>query len=157
MLPVKVFLAQALILGLTLSLAGCASNSPRQNKVIGTTVGAAAGAGLGSAWGASPGPITMVGTGAFVGAIIGSAYGNPMEKSDKAKAYQVIASGKTASWQNPDSKISYTVIPATSYVSFDGNPNCRQFTAMQTTTDGNTQKINRTACRGNQGDWQLVH
>jgi surface antigen len=154
---VKKILIPFLVLSLTFSLSCCASNTPRQNKVIGATVGGAAGAGLGAASGASPGAITLVGTGAIVGALIGASYGNPMEESDKNKAYRVIASGKPATWQNPESKISYTVIPASHYVTFDDNPNCRQFTAQQMTSDGEHRKIQRIACRGAHGDWQLVH
>jgi len=155
-LNVKNFLTKTLIFTLTLSLAGCSSNTTRENKAIGATVGAAAGAGLGAASGASPGPITVVATGAVIGALIGWSIGNSMENCDKEKAYAAIAAGKTATWQNPNSKIIYTVIPASSYVTFNCNPYCRHFTAMQT-TDGNTRKIYRIACREAHGNWQLAH
>lgn len=151
------FLSKILIFSLAFSLAGCASNTPRENTVIGATTGAAAGTALGAASGPTPGFFTLVGTGAIVGALIGSSFEVPMESCDKEKAYQAIAAGKTATWQNPTSKISYTIIPAAHFTKFHGNPDCRQFIAIQTNRDGNRRKIYRTACREANGNWQLAH
>ena len=142
---------------LFLTLAGCASNTPRQNQVIGTTVGAGAGALLGANSGPSPGPITLVGVGAIVGALIGFTYGNNMESSDRERALQAIAAGKSASWKNPATQVVFTVKPMPHCVTVDGNPSCRRFTATQTTTDGATRKIVRTACLGSHGKWELAH
>jgi len=154
---VKNFLSKIFIFSLAFSLLSCASNTPRENKLIGTATGGAAGAALGAASGPSPGPITLVGTGAFIGALIGFSYGDPMENSDKEKAFKAIADGKTATWQNPNTKVFYSITPAAHCLTFDGNPNCRLFTAIQTAEDGNTRKIVRTACKGSRGTWALVH
>lgn len=153
---VKNFLIKSFILGLIFSFASCASNTPRENQLIGATAGGAAGAGLGAASGPSPGPITLVGIGAIVGALIGSTYGNYMENSDKEKALKAIATGQATRWQNQNTRVSYTIVPASNCIILDGNPHCRQFTAIQTTANGNTQKIFRTACQGARGDWQLA-
>ncbi len=124
--------------------------------MIGTTVGAAAGTALGASSGASPGPITLVGMGAFVGALIGFSYGNYMENSDKEKAFQALATGKAATWQNSSTGVRFSIYPAPHCITFGGNPSCRQFSATQTTTDGRTRNIFRTACKGDHG-WNLVH
>lgn len=153
---VKTFLVQVLICSLIFSLAGCTKNTPRQNAVIGTTVGAAAGTGLGAASGPAPGPITLLGTGAFVGALIGWSYGNYMESSDKEKAFAAIAAGKTATWKNAHTGVVFAIDPAPHCTTYDNNSSCRQFTATQTTTDGVTRKIFRTACKGARGTWALV-
>lgn len=150
-------LIQVLVLCLALGLAGCATNTPRQNKVLGAAAGGAAGTALGAASGPSPGPITLVGTGAIIGMLIGSSYGNYMESSDKEKAFKAIAAGKTATWQNPQTRVSFSITPSPSCVTLDGNPHCRQFVATQTTTDGVTRKIFRTACLGSHGTWDLAH
>ena len=153
----KVYLSKLFVLlSFILSLNSCSSHAPGQNKVIGTTVGAAAGTGLGAASGPSPGPITLVGTGAIVGALIGSSFGNAMENSDKEKAYQAIAAGKPATWENPNSKVSYTIVPATQYTTFGSNTYCRRFTATQKTADS-SRKINRIACKEKDEHWQLVN
>ncbi len=151
------FFKKMLVLFLTGSLVACASNTPRENQAMGATVGAAAGVVLGANSGPSPGPITMVATGAIVGALIGASYGNYMENSDKEKAFKALADGKPAAWQNPSTRVSFTITPMPNCVTFDGNPRCRQFTATQTTTDGARRKIVRTACLGSRGDWALVH
>lgn len=145
------------LLSLFFSLAGCATNTPRQNQVLGTTVGAGLGAALGANSGPSPGPITLIGVGAIVGALIGSTYGNYMESSDRERALQAIAEGKSASWTNPETKVAFTIKSVPHCVTVDGNPRCRQFTATQTTTDGATRHIFRTACLGSHGKWELAH
>ena len=153
----KKILIQIVVLALAGSLAACTTNTPHENEALGTTVGAAAGVVLGANSGPSPGPITMVATGAIVGALIGYSYGNYMESSDREKAFKAIADGKPASWQNPGTKVAFTITPMPNCVTLDGNPRCRQFTATQTTTDGATRKIIRTACLGRRGAWELAH
>jgi surface antigen len=147
----KIFLLSFLFI-----LSSCTTHTPHQNEALGTTVGAAAGAALGANSGPSPGPITLIGTGAIVGALIGFSYGNYMENSDKQKALAAIASGKPASWKNPETHVAFTVVPDPHCVKVDGNPLCRRFVATQTTTDGAERKIIKTACQGRGGDWLLV-
>lgn len=147
-----------LILIALLSLSACASNSPKTNKVVGAATGAAAGAALGAGayGGAGYGPAAMVATGAIVGAFIGSAYGPDMDDSDKAKAYQAIAAGKSASWANSNTKTSYSIRPAASCITHDGNHQCRQFSASQT-IDDKTRTIFRMACKEADGGWHIAH
>lgn|GEM_PF-6635169 len=150
------------VLVLLSNLVACTAQAPGKHQVsgaqiIGTGVGAGAGAALAANSGPSPGPITVIGTAAIVGALIGSSWGDPMDQNDKHQALQAIANGKSAHWQNPQTKTSYTVVPEKNYVGFDGNPMCRQFTATQRITEQNTKTIHRVACPTSQGSWELVH
>lgn len=138
-----------------LLLASC-SSPWRQQQVAGAAAGSATASAVASASGSSPGPITLVGTGALVGALIGASMSNDLDAADKEKAYKAIATGKAATWQNPHSKILYTVIPARNYIRFKGYPYCRQFSASQTTVEGLVRRINRIACMEASGNWQIV-
>ncbi len=144
-------------ISLLFCLAACSTNTPRQNQVIGGTLGAGAGAALGANSGPSPGPITLVGVGAIVGLLIGSSYGNYMEESDRHRALQAIAAGKPASWKNPHTQVTFRITPSPRCVTVEGNPHCRQFTATQITTDGQSRHIFRTACLDSHGRMELVH
>lgn len=148
---------QIIVYSIMLSMVACVSNTPKQNKVLGVVAGGAAGGALGAASARGSSSAGLIGIGAIVGALIGASIGTFMENSDKEKAYAAIATGKSVTWRNPKTKTSYTVMPAANYVTVAGNTACRPFVAMQTTVDGNTQKIYRTACRDSDGRWELIN
>ncbi len=95
--------------------------------------------------------------GAAAGAVIGQAIGNEMDKYDRMQlnnAYESGPSGQPVSWVNPDSGTNYQVVPQPAYQNSKTNQVCRQADVM-VTIDGQPQNTKTTACRNDQGQWQL--
>ena len=140
------------LMGMTLVSCANVDMNKGQQGALG---GAAGGALLGQAIGRDT-EATLIG--AAVGGMLGYIVGNEMDKFDKRQlnqAYEFTPSGKTTSWQNPDSGNVYQVTPQPAYT-HPNNPQrpCRQAEILAV-IDGKTEKTYTTACRNDAGQWVL--
>ena len=128
--------------------------------IVGTLGGAALGGFLGSQFGSGTGQLAFTGAGVLVGGLVGNQVGKALTCEDQQQVQQTTQqsletqqSGAATSWQNPDSVNSGTVTPTRTYQQADGRY-CREF--QQTiTVDGETESGYGTACRQDDGSWQI--
>ena len=142
------FLLPIIIIALT----SCSNPTGGQK---GAGIGGVSGALIGQAIGRNT-EATLIG--AAVGTMLGYIVGNEMEKYDRKElnhAYEYGPSGQATSWQNPDNRNSYQVVPQPAYIS-PQNPQvpCRRAEILAT-IDGRTEKTYTTACRNSAGQWEL--
>lgn len=142
-----------LLLSLCILLSSCAGGQP--NKAgMGAAGGAAGGALIGQAIGHNT-EATLIG--AAVGTMLGYMIGNEMDKYDREQlnhVYERGVSGQTNSWRNPDNGNQYQVTPQPAYSNPSNRQPCRQ-AEIQTIIDGKQETAYTTACRDNNGHWQL--
>lgn len=135
-------------------LAGCAQTSKED---VGTVVGGALGGLVGSQFGGGKGKVAAAVAGAVAGAFIGGRVGRSMDELDRIKANRALEAtptGRTSTWQNPDTGHRYAVTPTETYVN-DGGAPCRDYTT-EAWIDGNREIIKGTACRQPDGTWRAV-
>lgn len=142
------FLLPIIVIGLS----SCANPTGGQR---GAGIGGVSGALIGQAIGRDT-EATLIG--AAVGTMLGYIVGNEMEKYDRKElnhAYEYGPSGQATTWQNPDNRNSYQVVPQPAYAS-PQNPQtpCRRAEILAT-IDGRTEKTYTTACRNSAGQWEL--
>lgn len=134
-----------------LLLTSCANGNRAQ---VGAVGGAGAGALIGQAIGHNT-EATLIGM--AVGSMLGYMVGNEMDKYDREQlnhVYERGVSGQTSSWVNPDHGNQYQVTPQPAYTAPQTQQVCRkaEITAI---IDGRAEKTYTTACRDNNGQWQL--
>ena len=153
----KMALIGVVVMGL--GLAGCQQQGPKQT--IGTLGGAAVGGLAGAQIGKGKGQLAATAIGVLLGAFVGSEVGKSLDKADQAYAAQTTGQalennrvGQQSSWSNPDSGNRGSITPTRTSYDDSGRP-CREF--QQTVTiGGKTQNAYGTACRDQNGDWQIV-
>jgi surface antigen len=146
---------------IALGATGCNLDfGPRGN--IRTVVGEAIGCKTGSEVQDGTGQLVAVGGGWLVGAFIGSEVGESLDEIDKLyaleayeKAIETSRVGETTRWKNPDSGNSGTYKPTLSYRT-EQRQYCREFT-QGITVGGSTQNASGTACRCEDGAWEIVN
>ena len=128
--------------------------------IIGTLGGAALGGLLGSQFGGGTGKLALTGAGVLVGGLVGNQVGKALTCDDQQQVQQTTQqsletqeTGATSTWQNPDSGNSGTVTPTRTYQQADGRY-CREF-QQSVTVDGQTESGYGTACRQEDGSWQI--
>jgi surface antigen len=136
----------------TLLLASCA-NSNLNKAQTGAIGGAAGGALIGQIIGHNT-EATLIGM--AVGTMLGYIVGNEMDKYDREQLNHVYArgvSGNTSAWVNPDTGNQYRVTPQPAYTG-NGNRICRKAEILAI-IDGKQEKTYATACRRDDGSWEL--
>ena len=158
MMRLKRFACVAL---LSVAVVGCESVQENPKTAAGTLVGAGLGALAGSQFGSGKGALAATAVGALAGAWLGSEVGKSLDRADKAhlqrtthSSLESSPSGMAASWRNPDSGNSGTVMPLNSYKAANG-ADCRDF---ETTINvgGRDEKATGRACRQPDGTWRVV-
>ena len=142
----------SLLLALTFLLSSCAGGPNKAG--MGAAGGAAGGALLGQAIGHNT-EATLIG--AVAGGLLGYIIGKEMDKYDREElnhVYERGVSGQTSTWRNPDNNNTYRVTPQPAYTSGSGNQPCRK-AEIQSMIDGKQETVYTTACRDNNGHWQL--
>ena len=146
----KRFIASAIITTFLLgSVAGCADKAQ-----TGAGVGTLAGATIGAL--TSKNKIAGAAIGGGIGALIGYAFGNEMDKNDRAqigRALEDHPSGKPMSWKNPDTGVQYEATPGTPYSA--DNKVYRDVT-IKANVDGQEKDMRAKAYRNPDGTWVLV-
>lgn len=127
------------------SLAGCYTT----NKDVGIVTGAV----IGSQFG---GNSTERAVATIAGAVIGGAIGDAMDAEDQRRVRQALESTPTDDpykWTNPDSNITYRVVPTRTY--YDSGRPCREY--VTTSWINGEQHVSRgLACRTPSGSWRAV-
>lgn len=145
----------ALFLGACLVIS-CSSNTQDENTGVGVVAGAVLGGLTGSLIGQGAGQVAAIGVGAIAGGILGGYVGKSMDSSDKAQMNSAMNSTpkhKCKHWKNKKTGVSYNVTPTSDTMSFNGNSNCRGYTATSI-SNGKSQQTTGTACRQTDGTWQ---
>lgn len=128
---------------------------------VGTLAGAGLGAWAGSNVGSGSGRTAAIAVGTLMGAGIGREIGASLDRADMAyfnntqqRALETAQPGQTLPWTNQQSGNSGTFTPSNYYQTANGSY-CREF--QQTiTVGGKTEKGFGTACRQQDGTWQIV-
>ena len=150
-------LALAALALVTAGLHGCANQDRAlldrfdAGQIIGGVAGAAAGSQVG---GGSGRTVSMI-AGALIGSIVGERIGARMEEGDlrqTASALERNPTGDASAWVNPDTGNAFRVTPTGTWER-DGRP-CRDF-EFRVETERGTDLQERTACRGDDGVWEV--
>jgi surface antigen len=124
---------------------------------LGSTIGGLGGAAVGGQIGDKKHRGRNAIIGAFAGAVIGYIVGNEMDKYDKQKlneTFETVPSHKKVKWVNPDNNNRYEVTPEPAYTADDGRP-CRD-AYIQAVINGEYKQVKTTACRNNNGQWEII-
>lgn len=81
-----------------------------------------------------------------------------MDSIDRSKLWHALDKpiGKTTSWTNASSNMSYTVV-STEKVTINGNNFCRRYQVTATPIGGGNSRVTGgTACVGSDGNWEAV-
>lgn len=160
-ISMKNVLIKLLLLVMSIGLiTGCSSNNTQsQNTGIGAATGAVVGGLAGSLVGAGTGQVVAIAAGAIAGGLIGGYIGHSMDSSDKTKVNQALTSNppnKSSHWKNKKTHTSYKVTPTSNTMTYNGNANCRTYTASAIDANGKKHVTNGTACQQTDGTWQTV-
>ena len=128
--------------------------------LLGTLGGAALGGLVGSQFGSGTGQLAFTGAGVLVGGLVGNQVGKALTCQDQQQvvhttqqSLETQKSGTTVAWNNPDSGNSGTVTPVRTYQASSGQY-CREF-EQTVTVSGKTEKGYGTACRKEDGSWEI--
>ena len=143
------------MLALTLTLAGCATQGPREESgmVIGGLLGGMLGAQAGDR---HLRPVAII-AGTLIGASIGGSVGSYMDETDRLRAGQTletVRTGVSSTWRNPDSGVQYQFTPTSTYETAQGP--CREYT-MEALIGGKREQVYGTACRQADGSWKIMN
>ncbi len=137
-------------LAVTLTLAGCQNLN---KSTVGGAVGGIAGGVLGSNVGDGRGRTAAIIAGSLLGAALGSHIGAEMDELDRRRANDALETyptGRTSSWNNPDSGAQYSVTPTRTYQ--QSSQPCREY-EMDVYMDGQRDVVTGIACRNARGQW----
>jgi len=124
-------------------------------EVVGALLGGIAGGVIGAEAGKDGGRAVAVVIGTVVGAAIGAEIGRRMDKTDRActgHALELAEPGRSVTWRNPASGITYQLTPSEHQSSIDG---CRKFRLIATGSFGLSEG-RATACTDDDGVWKLA-
>ena len=131
------------------------------DEVVGTLLGAAVGGLVGSQIGGGTGNKIAIGAGVLAGGYLGNRIARNLSCRDieyhnttTQNTLETQRTGTTGSWNNPDSGHSGSITPTRTYTATTGRP-CRDFT-QTIMVDGQPEEIQSTACRNDDGTWELV-
>ena len=141
--------------------AECKNSSGSGNEVVGTLLGAALGGLVGSQIGGGSGNKIAIGAGVLAGGLFGNNIGRSLDCRDMEyhddtaqSALETHRTGSTSQWTNPDTGHSGTVTPVETYQRADG-VYCRDF-EQTISVEGETELAQGTACRQDDGTWQVL-
>ena len=126
-------------------------------ELIGSVLGGAVGGVLGSNVGKGTGQTVAIVGGTILGVLVGGNIGRTMDQVDQNCVSQIMEhspTGRAVEWQNPDTGVSYEVVPTQTRQDTQGRY-CREY---QTTASvgGRTQQVYGTACRQPDGSWKII-
>lgn len=142
----------AAVLIMTVLGAGCATDAGQQEQA-GMVIGGVLGGVLGSQVGGGHGRDAAIIAGTLIGSAIGSNIGRSMDETDRmrtAQTLETVRTGVASRWRNPDTNVSYTVMPTRTYETNAGP--CREYT-VDAVIGGNDEQVMGTACRQADGSW----
>ena len=122
---------------------------------IGAVLGGIAGGAIGAEAGGDGDRAVAIAVGTLIGAAIGAEIGHRMDKADRActgHALELASGGKSVTWINAVSGITYKVTPLDARPSVDG---CRRFKLVATGPFGLSEG-RAAACPDEYGTWKLA-
>jgi len=122
---------------------------------IGIALGAATGAAVGSQVADEDDKAVGIIGGMIVGGVIGGLIGNAMDRADEAcmgHALEYADDGEPVRWQDPNG-YNYKVVPSDTYQS--AGRFCRHYTTS-VVINGSPETMTGTACRRDDGNWDIV-
>jgi len=141
-----------LALAAIIMVTGCATDAGQQEQT-GMIIGGVLGGVLGAQVGQGHGRDAAIIAGTLAGAAIGSNIGRSMDDTDRLRTAQTLESvrtGVTTRWRNPDTDVSYTMMPTRTYETNAGP--CREYT-IDAVIAGRNEQVMGTACREADGTW----
>lgn len=93
--------------------------------------------------------------GTMAGSAIGGSIGRSMDEVDRmrtAQSLEVVRTGVSSRWRNPDTGNQYTVTPTRTYEVASGP--CREY-IIDAVIGGRPEKVYGTACRQPDGSWKI--
>lgn len=152
----------AAVLGSALALSGCSGMS--ENETAGTILGGVAGGVIGNQFGKGSGKAAATALGAVIGATVGRNVGRSLDETSRqragAAAHEALDTaevGESITWENPGNAdgAAYGSATVTRQGADREGRTCREF--QQTVTIGGREEQSYgTACRDDNGDWQIV-
>lgn len=140
-------------------LAGCSSNTQRENIALGTVGGAVVGGLAGSLIGQGTGQLVAVGAGAVAGGLIGGSIGASMDSNDKISTYNALnnnGTNRASTWVNNKSGTKYRIKPTSKTFSYEGNSYCRTYRSTAIVS-GKKHSVSGIACRQSDGSWRAMN
>jgi surface antigen len=122
---------------------------------VGALFGAVAGGAIGAEAGKDGAQAVAIVVGTVIGAAVGAEIGRSMDRADRActgHALELAEPGRSVTWRNPSSGITYQLTPADRAPSSEG---CRKFRLIATGPFGLSEG-RATACPGDDGVWALA-
>lgn len=154
----------AIVMIAALGLAGCESGPT--GRQVGAAGGAIAGILIGSQIGSGVGRAAAIVGLAVLGGWLGGELGEELSRDDKALAGRATEdalenndAGEAQAWSNPDTGSSGSVTPGPTYTPRSGGysgRDCREIDVVVTPGGEDTKRGKRTACRKENGDWEVV-
>jgi len=120
---------------------------------VGALLGGIAGGTIGAQAGKDGNRAVAIVVGTVIGAAIGAEIGHRMDRADRAcagHALELAGSGRSVTWRNPESGVTYQLTPVDRAPSSDG---CRKFRLIATGSFGLSEG-RATACPGDDGVWK---
>ncbi|RQD77936.1 RT0821/Lpp0805 family surface protein [Desulfonatronospira sp. MSAO_Bac3] len=139
-------------------LAGCTT---QKHTVGGAALGGIGGGVIGSQIGKGTGQTAAIIGGTLLGAALGGYVGSYMDRMDEMdrrnmnQTLETKPTGTTSQWHNPDTQTDYAVTPTETYQRDDGRY-CREYTT-EVQIGGETEKAYGTACRRDDGAWEIIN
>lgn len=138
-------------------MTGCAeSKNTAGGAALGGIAGGIAGAQIGKGTGRTAAIIGGTLAGAALGGYVGS-YLDRMDQMDRRNLNSTLETqptGRTNQWNNPDTNTTYAVTPTNTYQQ-QNQRYCREYTT-EVIIDGQVETAFGTACRMNNGTWEIV-
>ncbi len=156
---VKSTLRTAVVVLMSGSLLGCANNEDA-SRSVGSVIGAVVGGILGAKLGKGAGRAASVALGVGLGGLMGDELARQMTMRDREMASENLQNtledgepGQPAPWSNPDSGNSGQAVAAGGFT--QASSDCRNFETTVFTDEGE-HVATGTACRNDDGSWQVV-
>jgi len=122
---------------------------------VGALLGGIAGGAIGAEAAGNGGRAVAIAVGTVIGAAIGAEIGHRMDQADRActgHALELAVPGRSVTWRNPVSGISYQLTPIDRAPLSDG---CRKFRLIAIGSFGLSEG-RATACPADEGVWKLA-
>lgn len=125
---------------------------------VGTAAGVVGGVAVGSMIGGGAGRVVAMVGGGLLGGMLGNMVGASMDNADRAAydraSQEAMESGRSRTWNNADNGHHGSIRPNKRYENEYGQY-CREYT-QKIVIDGKSQQGHGTACRQDDGTWELV-
>ncbi len=153
---------KALLVLVTASMLGGCANNESGSRQAGAVLGGVLGGIIGSKFGSGSGKTASIALGAGLGAIMGDEIARRLTERDRQMAAATLDDAlkngepnKDSGWSNPESGNNGSARAGETYEQAKTGEDCRDFETTVFTDDGESTATG-TACRNEDGSWQVV-